>query len=388
MNKFHKDLTTGLRVISTVLVLTVISCTSSTPGTTYMYIGSYASSDHPGIYVFSYDENNLQLNEIQRLAGHTNPNFLAIHPTAPYLYAVNETIDDQGNNKGLVTAFSIKEETGELNFLNKQSTMGKHPCHVSVLPGGSHVVVANYNSGNVTLLPVESDGSPGTATSVFQHEGSGPVQSRQAAPHAHSVFPFPDGEYVFSADLGIDKVMIYRVDRKNGELIPNEAAPWAEMPPGSGPRHLDFHPDGRWIYVINELNSTVTLLDFNQNTGEVSVLESITTLPPGWEGNNSCADIHVHPSGKFLYASNRGHNSIALFRIEKDGRIKPSGHEPVRGETPRNFCIDPKGKRLFVANQRSGNITIFDIDQRTGMLTFTGKELKIDQPVCIKFLSE
>jgi 6-phosphogluconolactonase len=384
----NKNYITEMIAAAAVCSLLLTDCGTPQSQNVYMYIGSYASPENPGLYVYSYDENNLQLNEVQRLTGHANPSFLAIHPSGNFLYAVNETADYEGKKEGSVSAFTRNRETGQLEYLNRQSSHGAHPCHVSLLSGGSQLVVANYSGGNIALYPLASDGLIDEASQVIQHEGSGPVEGRQAGPHAHSVFPSPDGNYVFAADLGIDKVMIYRIDKESGQLIPNQAAPWAEMPPGSGPRHLDFHPNGRWIYVVNELNSTVTRLEFNRKTGEVAVNESVTTLPDGWDGRNSCADIHVHPSGKFLFASNRGHNSIAIFSIGNDGHIKPSGQEPVRGETPRNFCLDPKGKRMFVANQRSGNITIFDIDQDSGELTFTEKGLKIDQPVCIKFLSD
>lgn len=349
-----------------------------------MFVGSYASAEDPGMYVYSYDEEDLRLTEIQQISGYSNPGFLAVHPEGTFLYAVNEIADFGENKEGLVTSFRIDEVTGELQYLNMQSSEGANPCHISIL-GESHVLVANYTGGNIAALPVDSDGSLREASSVAQHEGSGPNERRQSAPHAHSVYPSVDGSYIFAADLGIDRVLIYRMS-SSGEVMPNTASPHAVMEPGAGPRHLAFHPGGRWIYVINELNSTVTRVDFEKDSGQASVKESVTTLPPDWDGNNSCADIHVHPSGRFLYASNRGHNSIAIFRIESDGRVTPSGHEPVRGEWPRNFSIDPQGERLFVANQHSGNITVFDIDQDTGELTFTGKELSIDQPVCIKFL--
>jgi len=395
MSKFQIELKKVIIAISILATaLLICSCRTgqktdeaSIAGSTriYMFIGSYAAAEDPGLHVYSYDQESGSLKEIQQISGHPNPSFLAVHPSGKFLYAVNEIGNFMDRREGSVTSFIINK--GELEYLNIQSSMGASPCHITILPDGSHVLVANYSAGNITALPVSHDGALEKATRVIQHEGSGPDQRRQRGPHAHSIYPSSDGSWIFAADLGTDKVMIYRNRGEDNLLIPNPASPYAKMVPGAGPRHLAFHPGGRWIYVINELNSTVTRLDFDDASGQVSVLESVTTLPAGWDDANFCADIHVHPGGKFLYASNRGHNSIAIFRIESDGRIVPAGHEPVRGDWPRNFSIDPAGKRLFVANQNSANITIFNIDQNSGDLTYTGEELKIDRPVCIKFLA-
>jgi 6-phosphogluconolactonase len=387
MRKVFKKSSTGLSAVSiifTALLFGSGSC-QTTDRDIYMYVGGYASEDKPGLYVYSYDVENLRLEEIQRLTGVPNPSFVAVHPSGNFLYAVNEIGNYMGNREGSVTSFRIDPETAELEYLNTKSSEGPGPCFVSILADGSHALIANYSGGSISALPIDPDGTLREATAFFQHEGSGLDQSRQRRPLAHSIYPSVDGSYVFSANLGTDKVMIYKTDQDE-VLAENTASPYAATEPGAGPRHLALHPDGRWIYVINELNSTVTRLDFDKNSGVASVMESVSSLPEGWEGDNFTGDIHLHPSGKFLYASNRGHNSIAVFRIENDGRATFLETESVRGEWPRNFSIDPDGIRLFVANQRTGNITIFDIDQNTGTLSFTGKELKVDQPACIKFL--
>lgn len=352
----------------------------------YLYVGSYAEAEEYGLHVFVYDEKNLQIKEIQQLSGHRNPSFLAIHPSGDFLYSVNEIADFNGVSEGSVTSFAIDRDSGELEYINQQSSKGAHPCHISVPDNGNHILVANYSGGNLAVLPVAPDGSLEMASDIVQHEGSGINERRQRGPHAHSIYPNLDGSMIFSADLGTNKVMIYEAVNDEGALIPNSIQPYLKMEPGAGPRHIAFHPSGKWIYVINELNSTITRLEFDPQTGNAHVLESVTTLPEGWDDESFCADIHVHPSGRFLYASNRGHNSIAVFKIENDGRVVPKGHESVRGEWPRNFAIDPAGARIFVANQHSNNITIFDIDQNSGGLSFTGIELKIQKPVCIKFL--
>jgi 6-phosphogluconolactonase len=347
-----------------------------------IYIGSYAKEEDPGIYVYDYGINTGEFTMIQELEGHKNPSFLAIGPGAGHLYAVNEINDFSEDNSGSVTAFSIDQTTGMLSFLNRQSSLGAHPCHISVLPDGGHAAVANYSGGSLALLPIMDNGELEKASGFVQHEGSGPDPRRQRSAHAHSVYPVTTGNLLLAADLGTDMVLAYKVEN-DGRL--NNPSAVAEMKPGAGPRHIAIHPSGPWIYVINELNSTVTRLRFDEGTGSMEVLETVSTLPEDFNGENFCADIHVHHSGKFLYGSNRGHNSIAVFEINTEGKPELIYNEPVRGDWPRNFNIDPSGKLLFAANQNSGNITVFDIDAETGRLTFTGNELKINQPVCIIF---
>ena len=354
--------------------------------TLMFYTGSYAGEEEPGICLFEYDLTTGEFNKIQELSGHINPSFLAVDAEAGFLYAVNETAGFDDENSGSVTSFSIDKTTGKLSFVNRQSSRGAHPCHISLIADGRFVAVANYSGGSVAVFPVLADGYLQPATGFVQHQGSGPHERRQRAPHAHSIYPVNKGPWVIAADLGIDKVLIYKIDGE-GNLTPGSATPSAAMEPGAGPRHLAFHPGGKWIYVLNELNSTVTRLLFDNDSGAADVMESTSTLPEGYEGENFCADIHVHPGGRFLYASNRGHNSIAVFELTHEGVPVLIGHEPVRGEWPRNFNIDPSGSLLFVANQNTGNIAVFKIDNETGLLDFTGSELEVSRPVCIRFLS-
>jgi 6-phosphogluconolactonase len=376
-------------------ILTTISCSSRSQeasgenrsgNVVSFYIGSYTGENDPGIFLYEYDMTGSGFKKIQEVSGQNNPSFLAIHPEEGFLYAVNQTADYEGKNEGSVSAFSIDANSGELTFLNRQSSLGSRPCHVSITPDGRHVAVANYTGGSIAILPVSAGGSLEKASGFVQHEGSGPNERRQRGPHAHSIYPSLCGSYIFSADLGIDKVMIYKLDN-TGNLHPNQLSPFAGMDPGAGPRHLAIHPNGEWIYVVNELNSTITRLTFDTSSGRASVMETLSTLPEGFDEVNYCADIHVHPGGRFLYASNRGHNSIAVFELSPNGTPRLISNELVRGEWPRNFNIDPSGRLLFAANQNTGNITVFDIDPATGLLNYRGDELKINQPVCIVFLT-
>ncbi len=361
----------------------LFSCSKNDNTTVRFYIGSYPGEDDPGIYLFEYNIPAGEFKKLQEVYGQRNPSYLALHPEGRFLYAVNQIADYNDENSGAVAAFSVEPNTGELSFLNRQSSIGASPCHISVFPGGEHVAVANYSGGSVTFLPVLSNGTLGSAVSFFQHEGSSVNERRQRGPHAHSIYPFRDGKMAIAADLGIDKIMVYQPDGKGG-WIPGTPASFPDPEPGAGPRHIAIHPDGSWIYVVNELNSTVTSYLYENDS--FTLIESISTLPSGFDGNNTCADIRVHPGGRYLYASNRGHNSIAIFEISRKGALKPVGHEPVRGETPRNFNIEPSGRLLFVANQLTDNITVFNIDPRSGMLEFTGNELSVVRPVCIEFL--
>jgi 6-phosphogluconolactonase len=349
------------------------------------YIGSYAKEEEPGIYLYDYDIRTGEFTMIQELDGHKNPSFLAVNPRKDHLYAVNEINDFSEDNSGSVTAFSIDQKTGMLSFINRQSSLGANPCHISVLPDGSHAAVANYSGGSLALLPILDNGALEKASGFVQHEGSGAHPRRQRSAHAHSVYPATNGTWLLAADLGIDQVMAYKVENDGSLSVPSAIV---EMEPGAGPRHIAIHPSEPWIYVINELNSTVTWLRFDEDSGSMTVLETVSTLPEDFDDENFCADIHVHPGGKFLFGSNRGHNSIAVFEINSTGKPALLFNEPVRGDWPRNFNIDPSGKLLFVANQRSGNISVFDIDTETGMLNYTGNELNISQPVCILFSNQ
>jgi 6-phosphogluconolactonase len=298
---------------------------------------------------------------------------------------VGEVADFQGKKAGAVSAFSVDPGTGKLALLNQQSSGGGGPCFVSTDTAGKHAFVANYGGGSVACLPIESDGRLREASAFVQHQGQGPTP-RQKQPHAHSIKPDPTGRFVMAADLGLDKLLVYRFDVAGGKLDPHDP-PAGVLAPGSGPRHFAFHPGGKFAYVINEMKSTVTTFAYDAGRGALTEVQTVPTLPDGFAGNNSTAEIVVHPSGKFVYGSNRGHDSIAAFSIDgQSGRLTPAGHEPTGGKTPRNFNIDPTGTWLLAANQNSATVVVFKIDPATGKLTPTGTVANIPSPVCVKFL--
>ncbi len=350
-----------------------------------VYIGTFTRRGARGIYRYWLDAETGELTADGPPFALPNPAFLAFGPRKRYLYAVNEQGEFQGQRSGGVSALAVAHETGELTLLNQQLSHGTSPCHISIDGGGRYAFLANYGSGTVAMLPIMEDGSLGPASDVVQHQGSSGVDpARQEGPHAHSVTISPDDRFAFVCDLGMDKVMSYRIDYKRGRLIPNDP-PWVEANPGSGPRHFAFHPSHRYAYVINELDSTITAYAYDRERGTLTPLQTVSTLPETVE--NTCADLHVAPSGHFLYGSNRGHDSIAIFAIGRDtGTLKPLGHESTRGKTPRNFGLTPDGRYLLAANQDSDNVVVFRVDRKKGDLEFTGHEVKVPMPVCVRFL--
>lgn len=344
-----------------------------------LYVGTYTRRDSEGIYIYRFDDESGALRQEAVVAGQEEPSFLALHPNGRFLYAVNEHGED-----GQVSSFAVDEETGGLTFLNRQPTHGDAPCHLAIEPNGQTLVVANYTSGNVAVYPLQADGTIGEPVQNIQHEGSGPNQNRQQGPHAHSATISPDGSRVYVADLGIDKVMIYRI--ADGKLEPNEPDHVA-VHAGAGPRHFDFHPNGKFAYIINELDLTVTACAYDPETGALIPLETHSTLPEGYAGDSdSCADVHVSPDGRFLYGSNRGHNSIAIFAIDPEkGTLTPAGHASTRGQTPRNFTLDPSGNWLLAANQDTDNISVFRRDAESGQLSPHGEPVAAPMPVCLLF---
>lgn len=352
---------------------------------TLVYVGTYTGGESRGIYLFQLDPASGTLTARGLAAEISNPSFLAVHPDRQHLYAVGELNSFQGKKGGAVTAFSIDTATGKLTQLNQQSSGGSGPCHITVDKAGRHVLVANYGGGSVSVLPLEADGKLGESVSFIQHQGKGEDPLRQEAPHAHSINLDAANRFAFVADLGLDKIMIYRFDAATGKLTPNQPA-WTDLKAGSGPRHFSFQPSGRFAYVINEMQSTVTAFSCDAAKGILKEIQTISTLPEGFSGSNSTAEVQVHPSGKFLYGSNRGHDSIAVFSIDgPSGKLKLVEHQSTRGKEPRNFGIDPSGKFLLAANQNSGNLAVFKIDANTGGLSFL-REVKVPNPVCVKFL--
>ncbi|BCX03906.1 MAG: hypothetical protein KatS3mg053_1844 [Candidatus Roseilinea sp.] len=353
--------------------------------TFYTYVGTYTNGRREGIFAFTFDAAHGTAQPIGATEGLSNPSFLAIHPAQRFLYAVSEVEDFGGQPAGAVSAFAIEAQTGKLHLLNQQSSIGAGPCHLSVDATGRFVLVANYGSGSVAVLPVNADGSLAEASDFVQHHGSSVNPQRQEGPHAHSIILDPANRFAFVADLGLDKVMIYRFDAERGKLMPNEPA-CTPVKPGAGPRHFTFHPSGRFAYVINELDNTVTAFAYDAERGALHELQTISTLPEGYAQTSYCADVHVAASGRFLYGSNRGHDSIAIFAIHDDGRLSSLGQEPTRGHWPRNFALDPTGRFLWAANQESDTITVFAVDATTGRL-LARDQLHVPKPVCVKFVT-
>jgi 6-phosphogluconolactonase len=356
-----------------------------------VYVGTYTTYGGPargkaeGIYVYRMDPSSGALALVHTMPGVANPSFLALDPHRRYLYAVNEELEAGGQPGGAVSAFAIDQTTGALTYLNRQPSHGTDPCHLSVDQAGTFVFVANYTSGSIAVLPIGTEGQLGPATDVHQHVGSSVNPRRQEGPHAHSINLDRANRYALVCDLGLDKVLVYRLDLDKGKLIPNEPA-WTSVAPGAGPRHLDFHPSRAYVYVINEIGSTLTAFAYDETRGTLQEIHTLSTLPEGFTGTSHTADVHVHPSGKFVYGSNRGHDSIAIFAVdEATGRLTALGHESTRGHVPRNFGIDPTGTFLLAANQSTDTIVTFRIDQMTGKLTPTGHVAQVPTPVCLKF---
>jgi 6-phosphogluconolactonase len=355
------------------------------PGELPFYVGTYTSGKSKGIYLYSLNLTSGELKYVATTEGVKDPSFLAVAPGHRYLYTVNEVEEFGGKKSGALSSFAIDQRTGNLRLLNQQPSLGGAPCYLFVDRGGRFVLVANYVGGNVAVLPIRGDGSLGQATDLKQDLGSSVNAERQEAPHAHCVVLDAANRFAYACDLGTDKIMSFRFDSRRGKLIPNKT-PWVQVKPGAGPRHLTFHPGGRYAYVINELHATVTAFAHDRGQGNLKELQTIRTLPADFTGEDTSADIHVSPDGRFLYCSNRGHDSIAAFRISPhNGKLTFIAHQSSGGKTPRNFAIDPTGAFLLVANQKSDNIVTFRRDAKTGRLSATGHVAEVPSPVCLKF---
>jgi 6-phosphogluconolactonase len=360
---------------------------NSKPSQYFAFIGTYTSkTDSKGIYSVHFDSSTGGLTSVAVAAATQDPSFLTVAHNEKYLYAVNELSEFHGKKSGAVTAYSLDPKSGKLTQLNQVPSGGADPCYVSFDKTGKYLLVANYTGGSVATFPVAADGRIGAASAFVQHTGSGPNKERQEGPHAHYIATSFDNRFAFVVDLGLDKVVIYRFDPAKGSLTPNDP-PFVKVAPGAGPRHLAFHPNAKFAYVLNEVNSTVTAFAYDSKNGSFSTLQTLSTIPKYFTGHNDTAEIVVHPSGKFLYASNRGHDSIAEFTIDPaSGTLTPVGDFPTQGKTPRNFTLDPTGTFLLAANQESNNIVLFRIDQSTGALTATGQVAQVPAPVDIVFV--
>jgi 6-phosphogluconolactonase len=339
-----------------------------------------------GIYCYDLDPSTGKLTHTGTTAGVTNPSYLALDPAQRCLYAVNELKTFENAPTGTLSAFSVDSATGKLTFLNKRPTSGTDPCHVTLSKNGRLVFVANFMSGSVSVFPVANDGSLEQASEFIQHVGSSVDPERQKGPRAHSTVLDSASRFALVTDLGLDKVMVYRIDAERGKLAAN-SHPWAAARPGAGPRHVAFHPNGRYLYLINELNCTIVAFSFHPVSGEMKELQIVPTLPDGYHGPNSCADLQLTPSGRWLYGSNRGHDSIVIYGIDQEtGKLSYVGHEPTRGKNPRSFAIDPTGAFLLAANQSSDNLVAFRINEKNGRLDATGENVNVPTPVCVKVI--
>ena len=353
-----------------------------------LYVGTYtAGTRSEGIYLIRMDRRSGQLRRVGSVDAGANPSFLAIHPNGRVLYAVNELEKYKERATGAVSAFGIAGDTGALTRLNEQPSEGGAPCYLSVDRSAQVVLVANYVGGSIALLPIEPNGALAPAAQVVQHTGKGPNAERQEGPHAHCILPDPSNRFALAADLGVDRVFVYRLDLGDKSLRPvEEGAGDAVMRPGAGPRHIAFHPTLPLVFVANELDSTVVTLRFDAEHGALSPLDTRSTVPAGWTGTNYPADIHVAASGRTLYVSNRGHNSIAVFSVAKStGALALEQVVSTDGDWPRNFSLDPTGRWLLVANQRSDSVVVFGRDADNGRLTPTRQRIALPSPVCLRF---
>ena len=336
-----------------------------------------------GIYIYRMDPDSGTLTHYRTAEGIVNPSYLCPSPDKRFLYSVNELKIYEGKASGSVSAFSVDPASRELRLLNKKPTRGTDPCHVCLNDAGTRLFVSNFMSGSVCVFPVRQDGGLGEALQFIQHEGAGIDPRRQAGPHAHSLTLDARNRFAFVPDLGLDKVMVYAFDPESGRPLVPGKTPFVKVPPGAGPRHFEFHPGGKFAYLINELASSMTAFRYDAAAGALEELQTVPTVPAGYGGRNTCADVHIAPSGNFIYGSNRGHDSIVIYKIdEATGLLEYAGHESTQGKTPRNFAVEPSGRFLLAANQDSDTIVTFRIDGEAGRLS-RAHVTEVPTPVCV-----
>ncbi len=376
-----------MTLAATLGLATLHTFAAAAPADAYwVYFGTYTGKGSQGIYVSKLDSKTGQLTPPVLAATTPNPTFLAVHPNGTALFAANEIADYQGKKSGAVAGYSINPKNGLLTLINQESAGGDGTCHLVVDAKGKNVLCANYGGGSVAVLPLDSSLKLLPRTAFIQHQGSSANESRQKAPHAHSINLSRNNRFAYAADLGLDKILIYKFDATQGSLVANDPAS-VSLKPGAGPRHFAFTPGGNFAYAINELDSTLTGFSFDRDRGGLTEVQTLSTLPADFKGGNSTAEVQVHPSGQYVYGSNRGHHSIAVFSIDAfNGKMSLVEHQSTQGKTPRNFAIDPEGRYLIAANQDSGNIVPFKINADSGKLTPTGQSLEVSMPVCIKFV--
>lgn len=349
-----------------------------------VFISSFAAGDKGAIHAYQLEPETGALKLIHRTTDVENPFFIAVSRDQKFLYSIHAKTFG-GKDPEQVAAYALEGRTGRMKLLNRQSTRGTASCYLDIDATGKSVLVANYTTGNVASLPVKEDGSLGEAASFFQHSGSSVDPARQKEPHAHCFVISPDNKHAFAADLGLDQVLSYRLDAATAKLSPNQP-PFAKSPPGAGPRHLTFHPNGKHVYVINELKNSVTLFDYGAESGTLTERQTISTLPEEFKGTSHCADLKITPNGRFLYGTNRGHDSIAAYAIGNDGRLTLIGIEPSLGKGPQNLLIAANGTLLLCANMPGNNVAVFRIDAQSGKLKSVGEPVSIPSPSCIRLL--
>ena len=371
----------AVRILSAGTITGHVAMVGAEPKTLVVYVGTYTRGGSKGVYSYRFDPASGKLMELGVAAETPSPSFLTIHPNHNFLYAVNEVGTFKDQKSGSITAFRIDQASAQLQMLNDQATGGTSPCHLVVDRTGRNLLVVNYGTGSTAVFRLLPDGSLGERSAFVEHSGSGPNPQRQRAPHAHSVNLSKTQRYAIVADLGTDEFIVYRFDPARGSLDRHGAA---NVKGGQGPRHFTFDANFKFGYGLNEMGSSVSVFNWDETSGSLTEIQNIRTLPERFSGTNNCAEVQVHPSGRYLYASNRGHDSLAMFSINK-GKLSAIGHVSTGGKTPRNFRMDPSGKWLLAANQDSGNITVFRVDKASGQVTATGDEVKVPFPVCVKF---
>ena len=373
----------GLSFTLAVLILT-IGAHRANAEERLVFITAFAAGENGAIGAYQLDVETGKLKLVHRTTKVENPFYLAISPNQKFLYSIHAK-QFGGKESEEVAAYAIQGQSGELKFLNRQSARGSAACYLDVDATGKTVLVANYGTGSVASLPVKADGSLDKAASFIQHKGSSIDRARQEAPHAHCIVISPDNRFAFAADLGLDQVMGYRLDAAGAKLAHNRQ-PFVRTPPGVGPRHLTFHPNGKHVYVINELANSVTMFDYETDSGMLIEKQTISTLPKDFAGKSYCADLKITPDGRFLYGTNRGHDSIAAYSLAEDGRLTLLKIEPSLGKGPQNLAITPDGKLLLCANMPGNNVAVFRINQKTGALTSVGATVSMPSPSCIRIL--
>jgi 6-phosphogluconolactonase len=359
-----------------VFTLSVFCSFAQSVSTLKLLVGTYTKKGSEGIYVYDFDLNTGEMKQINKATGIEDPSFLAISPDKKFVYSVCETTGGQA------VSYAFDKETGGLKEINRVSSGGVHPCHITIDNTGKWIMIGNYTGGSLSVIPVSENGVLSEPIQTIQHTGKGPNKERQEKPHVHSVNISANNKDVFVPDLGIDEVVAYRFDEASGKLVEGNTK---KVSSGSGPRHFTFSPNGKFAYVIQELTGKVS--GFKYTDGNLEFIEEVSTLPDNFTGKNSCADIHISPDGKFLYGSNRFYDTLVVFEInQENGKLKQKSQHSVLGKTPRNFVIDPSGKFVLVANQDSDNIVVFKRNSKTGKISPTGKEYKVSMPVCLKFL--